>query len=170
MYEVVVLIERPLAEGDARTLADLYGDVPDPTHLHVLLPTDDAPTQVENVLASLTDSPGVPNPMTPPIGTDHASGGPLAEEAHRVDVSESQAGLVRTLEHLRALGLEADGEVVADEPLAALESIVAERGSDEVVIMTRTHVVSQFLHVDWGSAARRPLAVPVLHLLEHAED
>ncbi|MEJ7726837.1 MAG: hypothetical protein WKH47_07450 [Actinomycetes bacterium] len=168
MYEVVVLIEEPLADGDARQLADLYGALPDPTHLHVLLPTADAPTHVEAVLASLSDGSGVPGKPTPPIASDDI-GQPTAEE-HAAAMADAQAGLTRTLEHLRGLGLDADGELLPDDPLAALESIVAERDSDEVVIMTRTHVVSQFLHMDWASSARRHLDVPVLHLLERSED
>ena len=83
---------------------------------------------------------------------------------------DAQAGLLRTLDRLRELGLDADGELVPDDPLVALESIVSERESNEVVIMTRTHVVSQFLHTDWASSARRHLDVPVLHLLERSED
>ena len=168
MYEVVVLIEEPLADGDARQLADLYGVLPDPTHLHVLLPTADAPTHVEAVLASLSDGAGAPGKPTPPIGSDDVV--QPTPEQHSAVTADAQAGLTRTLEHLRGLGLDADGELLPDDPLAALESIVAERGSDEVVIMTRTHVVSQFLHIDWASSARRHLDVPVLHLLERSED
>lgn len=168
MYEVVVLIEERLAEGDARQLADLYGALPDPTHLHVLLPTADAPTHVEAILASLSDGAGVPGKPTPPVGSDDVVA-PSPEEQAAIEAG-AQAGLSRTLEHLRELGLEADGELVPDDPLAALESIVTERDSDEVVIMTRPHVVSQFLHIDWASSARRHLDVPVLHLLERSED
>jgi len=167
MYEVVVLIEEPLADGDARQLADLYGTSPDPTHLHVLLPTGDAPTHVEAVLASLSDGAGVPGKESP-ISAEEVVRSPPKE--HAAIELDALAGLSRTLEHLRSLGLDADGELVPDYPLAALESIVSDRSSDEVVIMTRTHVVSQFLHTDWASSARRHLDVPVLHLLERSED
>jgi hypothetical protein len=168
MYEVVVLIEEPLADGDAHQLADLYGATPDPTHLHVLLPTADAPTHIEAVLASLSDGAGVPGKPTPPVSSDDVMD-PTPEE-HAAIEADAQAGLARTLTLLRNRGLDADGELVSDDPLVALESIVSERGSDEVVIMTRTHVVSQFLHTDWASSARRHLEVPVLHLLERTED
>lgn len=167
MYEVVVLIEEPLADVDARQLSDLYGATPDPTHLHVLLPTSDAPTHVEAVLASLSDSTGVPGKPAPLSAEEVMRSSP---EEHAAIEADTRAGLLRTLEHLRKLGLDADGELVPDDPLVALESIVSERGSDEVVIMTRTHVVSQFLHTDWAHAARRHLDVPVLHLLERSED
>lgn len=167
MYEVVVLIEEPLADGDARQLADLYGATPDPTHLHVLLPTADAPTHVEAVLASLSDDAGVPGKPSPISAEEVILSTP---EDHAAITADAQAGLIRTLKHLRELGLDADGELIPDDPLVALESIVSERDSNEVVIMTRTHVVSQFLHTDWAHAARRHLDVPVLHLLERSED
>jgi hypothetical protein len=168
VYEVVVLIEEPLADGDARQLADLYGATPDPTHLHVLLPTADAPTHIESLIASLADDSGVPGKPVPSVGTDDPVA-PTPEE-HAALEADARAGLGRTLDHLRELGLDADGELVPDDPMVALESIVSERDSDEVVIMTRTHVVSQFLHIDWASSARRHLDVPVLHLLERSED
>ena len=167
MYEVVVLIEEPLADGDARQLADLYGTTPEPTHLHVLLPTSDAPTHVEAVLASLSDGAGVPGKPAPISAEEVVRSTP---EEHAASEADARAGLLRTLEHLRTHGLDADGELVPDDPLVALESIVSDRDSAEVVIMTRTHVVSQFLHTDWAHAARRHLDVPVLHLLEKSED
>jgi hypothetical protein len=37
----------------------------------------------------------------------------------------------------------------------------------EAIILTRSHVVSEFFHVDWTSRARRKIGVPLLHLLEH---
>src|SRR4051794_8908831 len=91
MYEVVVLVERPLAESDARELSDLYADAPEPIHLHVLLPTEDAPSQVESMLSGLADSSGVPTPMTPPVSSDNLGGGVVRDEAHRVEINESQA-------------------------------------------------------------------------------
>jgi hypothetical protein len=167
MYEVVVLIEEPLADVDARQLADLYGTTPDPTHLHVLLPTDDAPTHIESLLASLSESSGVPGKESPISAEEVIRSSPGDHAAVEAD---ARVGLNHTLERLREHGFDVDGELVGDEPMAALESIVSERNSDEVVIMTRTHVVSQFLHKDWGSEAQRHLNVPVLHLLERSED
>ena len=167
MYDIVVLIEEPLAESDARQLSDLYGTSPEPLHLHVLLPTSDAPSHVEAVLASLSDGSGVPGKESPISAEEVLRASP---EEHAAIEADALAGLTRTISHLRDLGLDVDGELVKDDPLMALESIVSERDSREVVIMTRTHVVSQFLHTDWGHAARRHLDVPVLHLLERSED
>ena len=45
--------------------------------------------------------------------------------------------------------------------------MVAEQEANEVIVMTRPHVIQEFLHIDWASKARRKLGVPVLHLVEH---
>jgi len=82
---------------------------------------------------------------------------------------EAAAELASSVNLLRTHGLDADGETVPHEPIDTLESVVVARGSNEVVIMTRSHVVADTLHTDWASRARRELEVPVLHLLEQAD-
>jgi hypothetical protein len=42
--------------------------------------------------------------------------------------------------------------------------------AQEVIILTRQHLVAEFFHLDWSASARRHLGVPVLHLLEHEAD
>lgn len=166
MYEVVVLAERALAEVDARTLADLYRDAPDPIHLHLLLPVDEGPGRVEAVLAALSSARGTRSTVVPPVRPETLA----TEDDQAAIAQEAEAELVRSLDKLRAVGLDVDGETVPHEPLEALRSVVESRGSNEVVIMTRTHVVADMLRIDWTSQARRELGVPVLHLLEQAED
>ena len=39
--------------------------------------------------------------------------------------------------------------------------------ANEIIVMTRPHVVAELFHLDWTSRARRHLGVPILHLLEH---
>lgn len=165
MYEVVVLAERALAEVDARTLSDLYRESPDPIHLHLLLPVDEGPSRIEAVLSALSAGRTFPGAGMPPVRAE------ALPTDNREDIEqEAQAELARSLVRLRDEGLDADGETVPHEPLDALKSVVETRGSDEVVIMTRTHVVADMLRLDWTSQARRELGVPVLHLLEQAED
>lgn len=164
MYEVVVLAERALADVDARVLADLYRDHPEPTHLHLLLPRDEGASRVDALLSVLSGGHRT-SASAPPVRPETVS----ADEDHDLLEQEAQAELARSLERLRRYGLDADGETVPHEPLDALESVVATRGSNEVVIMTRSHAVADLLHTDWTSQARRELGVPVLHLLEQAE-
>lgn len=149
MYEVVILLERPLADEDAQMVDDLYGEVERETHLHVLLPADEHDTTfVARATARFEGAAA------------HAA----------TDASSAAAeGLDRTLARLRARNLDADGEVVGGDPLDALRDTVRTRGSEEVVIITRPHVLTETMRLDWTSKARRMLNVPLLHLLEHAE-
>jgi hypothetical protein len=89
------------------------------------------------------------------------------ETVREVSRDESSAALTATLEALRGAGATADGEVVEDDPIHALSEAVNRLKGDEAIILTRSHVVSEFFHVDWTSRARRKIGVPVLHLLEH---
>ena len=57
--------------------------------------------------------------------------------------------------------------MVGDDPIEALAAEVSAVDGREAIILTRSHVVSEFFHLDWTSRARRKIGVPVLHLLEH---
>jgi hypothetical protein len=46
---------------------------------------------------------------------------------------------------------------------------VAERGSAEVIILTRAHLMAELFHTDWTHQARKRLGVPLLHMLEHRD-
>ena len=87
----------------------------------------------------------------------------VREESER----ESSDALAATLAGLRKAGATADGTTVEDDPIDALAKAVAEVDGREAIILTRSHVVSEFFHVDWTSRARRKIGVPLLHLLEH---
>ena len=59
------------------------------------------------------------------------------------------------------------GKVTSEPPVDALAALVTAVDAREAIILTRSHVVAEFFHVDWTSRARRKLGVPVLHLIEH---
>lgn len=170
MYEVILLAERALAESDARMIADIYGEVEATTHMHMLLPLQDilGPLEIEeeqerrSVFGIDVEAwvPGGPSLSTSQRAIDEQAGSD----------AETKAALERSLTRLRAYGIDVDGETVPHEPLDALRKLVAERQSEEVVILTRTHALSETFRTDWSSKARRHLNVPVLHLLEHSED
>lgn len=79
-------------------------------------------------------------------------------------VEDATAALESSLAALRAEGVEADGEVVSDEPIQALERAVATYDAQEAHIVTVPHAVEDTFHRDWGSRARERLGVPVLHV------
>ena len=159
-YDVVLLVEQALTVEDARNLLSLHEELDDPVVYHVLLPLEDAAARIEASMGGLSGGELMGNPT---IGMHEAD-----IEAVRKDSQEqSDDELSRTLAALRGAGGTADGKVVGDDPIEALSAEVSAVDGREAIILTRSHVVSEFFHLDWTSRARRKIGVPVLHLLEH---
>lgn len=149
---IVILAEDTLGTADVEHIASLH---PSDAEYHVLVPADTE----RNLLVSLID---------------HLSLGELREalddvlrrepERHRA-VATAEERLTRSLTALHAAGLQADGEVVDDDPLPALRSAVgADTDDTEVVVVTLPHALEDTFRRDWASRAREELRVPVLHL------
>ncbi len=169
-YDVVLLIEEPLGPLDARQLRDLHAGLPADLHervvYHLLLPVDDAALSVEGALGGMGGMGGVTggDVLSPPgMALD-------ADDLARLEdnlVAQARVALDESVQRLRSLGGDATGEVVTADPLDSLVLTARRVDADEVIVLTRSHVVAEFFHVDWTSRARRRLGVPVLHLLEH---
>ncbi len=104
--------------------------------------------------------------------------GELQEAAREVEAAEPtpnealrEAGeaLAASVAALRAAGAEATGAVTPDDPLEALREAVAAHNADEVIVLTKPHLVEEFFHRDWASRARK-LDLPVLRLFAHTDD
>lgn len=162
MYDVVVLVEQPVTRWDARQIAALHHDSPEPVHYHLLMPVEDAATRVEATIGSLAASEVM---GTAALYLDDAD----LERVHREVRAASERALAESIDAFRRADTDADGELTASDPLDRLATLVRERDSAEVVILTRRHVVAEFLHVDWANRARRKLKVPILHLLAQEE-
>ena len=159
-YDVVLLIEQALTVADARQVLSLHEELDDPVVYHVLLPLEDAAARIEASMGGLSGGELMGNPT---IGMHEAD-----IEAVRKDSQEqSDDELSATLAALREAGGTADGKVVGDDPIEALSAEVSAVDGREAIILTRSHVVSEFFHLDWTSRARRKIGLPVLHLLEH---
>jgi hypothetical protein len=159
-YDVVLLVEQALTVVDARQVLSLHEELDDPVVYHVLLPLEDAAARIEASMGGLSGGELMGNPT---IGMHEAD-----IEAVRKDSQEqSDDELSTTLAALREAGGTADGKVVGDDPIEALSAEVSAVDGREAIILTRSHVVSEFFHLDWTSRARRKIGVPVLHLLEH---
>jgi hypothetical protein len=159
-YDVVLLVEQALTVEDARNVLSLHEELEDPVVYHVLLPLEDAAARIEASMGGLSGGELMGNPT---IGMHEAD-----IEAVRKDSQEqSDDELSTTLAALREAGGTADGKVVGDDPIEALSAEVTAVDGREAIILTRSHVVSEFFHLDWTSRARRKIGVPVLHLLEH---
>ena len=159
-YPVVLLVEQELSALDARQVRGLHEDIDEPVRYHVLLPVEDAAARIEASMGGLSGGELMGNPT---MGMREAD-----LEAVRKDSQEqSDDELSATLAALREAGGTADGKVVGDDPIDALSAEVSAVDGREAIILTRSHVVSEFFHLDWTSRARRKIGVPVLHLLEH---
>jgi hypothetical protein len=162
VYDFVVLVEQPVTKWDARQIAALHHDSPEPVHYHLLMPVEDAATRVEATIGSLAASEVM---GTAALYLDDAD----LERVHREVRAASERALAEAIDAFRRADTDADGELTASDPLDRLATLVRERDSAEVVILTRRHVVAEFLHVDWANRARRKLKVPILHLLAQEE-
>jgi hypothetical protein len=158
-YTVVLLVEQALTATDAAQVHSLHEGLDAEVHYHVLLPVEDAAARIEAAMGSIGGDALV-SPAAP-VSVEEL------ETAREVIEERSAADLASTLAALTAAGATAEGEVVDDDPIEALAATVARLDAGEAIILTRSHVVAEFFHVDWTSRARRKIGVPLLHLLEH---
>ena len=159
MYDVVLLVEQELSQEDAQRVTELHKDMPEPVKYHVLVPCHNAEAGVEASISAL--------------GTADLYGTGLVDqreelaEAQKAIDSEARDCTGRSVQRLRDLGHDAVGGISHDRPIDALTATVDKVKGQEVIILTRPHIVAEFFHLDWTNTARRHLGVPVLHLLEH---
>ena len=159
-YDVVLLVEQPLSSVDAKQVCSLHEDVEEPVRYHVLLPVENAAARIERGMGALGTGEVMASPAMAMTGEDVA-------ELQKELLQGCRQGVETCVTLLAADGAKAVGEPVSTEPIEALAAKVAEVDAREAIILTRSHVVSEFFHLDWTSRARRKLGVPVLHLLEH---
>ncbi len=159
-YDVVLLVEQALTAQDAQQVRGLHAGLDEDVRYHVLLPVEDAAGRVESAMGTLSAGDAM---VGPPMAMD-----PEGLEDLQHDLLEAaRSDLRASVEALEATGGRATGVLVTDEPVHALVERSTAVSAAEVIVLTRSHVVAEFFHVDWTSRARRKLGVPVLHLLEH---
>ena len=159
-YDVVLLVEQALSTQDARQVLSLHEELDDPVVYHVLMPMEDAAARIEASMGTLAGGELMGNPT---LGMHEVD----VEAVRRDSEERSHNELTSTLAALRNAGGTAEGKVVGQDPIDALAAEVSAVDAREAIILTRSHVVSEFFHLDWTSRARRKIGVPVLHLLEH---
>jgi hypothetical protein len=159
MYDVVLLVEQELSAPDAKRVVELHQDMPESVTYHVLVPCHNAEAGVEASISAL----GTADLYGPGLASQRQD---LAEAQKAID-TEAKGCSGRSVQRLRDLGQHAEGGISHDRPIDALIATVEHVRGQEVIILTRQHVVAEFFHLDWTNSARRHLGVPVLHLLEH---
>jgi hypothetical protein len=159
-YDVVLLVEQALTAADAQQVRSLHTEIEDPVVYHVLLPLEDAAARIEASLGTLGTGDLMAAPALAMNDVD-------IEALRRECEENSSSDLQKTIAAMRAAGGTVTGKVTSEPPVDALAALVTAVDAREAIILTRSHVVAEFFHVDWTSRARRKLGVPVLHLIEH---
>jgi hypothetical protein len=175
MYDVVLLVEQELTEPDAKRVVELHEQRHETVRYHVIIPCENAAAGVEASLSALGGADLYVTGGGLPVGAADLQP-ELTEaqqeaqrEAQRSIDDEARTRLDRSLKRLQVLdqqSIQADGIITHEPPVDALIEQVKRVGGEEVIVLTRPHVVAEFFHVDWSAQARRHLGVPVLHLLE----
>jgi hypothetical protein len=170
MYDVMILVEEELSVADAEQVVQLYADTADPVKFHVVIPCEDAKTQVETSLTDLAGSDlfGISTQRYAVRADDEVRA--AADEAQRAVDAQATEALNRSVGRLRSFDREAEGLITRRHPIDELAGYIERVNGQEVVVLTRPHVIAELLHVDWSAQARRHLGVPVLHLLEQHRD
>lgn len=152
---VVVLTEEALGADDAARIAALHAETGVVAPYRVLVPADTERSLLANVVDHLSLFE-----LREALATIR-EGQPDPQEAR----ADADAALAASLAALRGTDhAVAGGEVVADDPLPALQAAVDAGGVHEVVVVTRPHAVEDTVGRDWASRARDHLGVPVLHV------
>jgi hypothetical protein len=159
-YDVVLLAEQELSTNDARRVRGLHADAPGRVRYHVLLPVEDAAARVESAMGTLSSGDAL---MTTPV----VFGAEDVADIQRELLDQARDQVRTSVAAFEGLDAETEGDIVTADPIDALVAKTQDVGAAEVIILTRSHVVAEFFHLDWTSRARRKLGVPVLHLIEH---
>lgn len=155
VFTTVLMIEKPLVSDDVELVTTLHGD--EAVSFVVLIqPRGDQ----DRLLRALDDVALGEFDEAVREGSEDEDGetGQLAERA-----------LGHSLAMLREAGAQAEGQVIEDQPLDVLTSVVERTRADEVIVLTAPHLVEEFFHRDWATRARHKVGVPVLKLFAHTD-
>ncbi len=158
-YDVVVLSEHEISVSDAEQIHGLHAEIGDQVVYHVLIPADDAAARLETTMGTL----GAGDVFATPLVVRELDVQKIEDEFRE----EAERQLEVSLENLGTGRFTAVGRVTNAAPVDALAAAVSAEQASEAIVLTSSHLVAEFFHVDWTSRARRKLGVPVLHLLEH---
>lgn len=104
-----------------------------------------------------------------PIDPDVAPSAADIAAGHH-DTSDATARLDTELQRLRTLGATVDGAVCDTDPLEAIDSALAGRPFDEILLSTLPPGLSRWLALDLPHRLRRRTGVPLTVLTARADD
>jgi len=151
-YRIVLLAENQLTPQEAETVTSLHEG--DAQSFYLLMPAQESH---HGLVAALDD----------------LLLGRLKEAWRDVEQPDTDAPMTKPLREsidlLTRAKVEADGRLVAGDPVQALRSAVADHQADEVIVLNPPHLVEESVRRDWASRARHLVGVPVLRLIAHAD-
>jgi flavin-binding protein dodecin len=114
----------------------------------------------------------VPFSAPVPVDAGGAMGGIAVIDLETEEYLEGTARgrLESLLEWLRAAGVEARGEVVRGDPLAAMERVAQTHTFDEIIISTLPERISQWLRIDLVHRAARKFSIPITTIVGSTGD
>lgn len=169
-YDVVVLIEREMSEGDARRVAALHTLHDEPVDYHLLIsshPTEGLGGPMALLGSSFADVAGLSAAIRPASTTSAA-----AAAATATALADPDSDLASVIEHssrrLRGLNdCRVNVSLTHGEILLALQTLVERTNSQEVVVVAWPETAARFCVSDWPRRARKQLKVPRVRVLEH---
>ena len=151
-YRIVLLAENQLTPDEVETVTSLHDD--DAQSFYLLMPAQDSH---HGLVAALDD----------------LLLGRLKEAWRDVEQPDTDSPMTKSLrtsiDLFIAANVEADGRLVAGDPVQALRSAVADHQADEVIVLNPPHIVEESVRRDWAWRSRHLVGVPVLRLIAHAE-
>ncbi len=177
-YDVVVLIEREMSEGDARRVAALHARREELVDYHLLVsshPESGFGGPMALLGSTFADVAGLDG-SAPVVGSatapQHASAQRWPRGEHRRPLADPAVDLASVIEHsshrLRdASRYPVNVSITHGEMLLALMSLVKSTQGHEVVVVAWPETAASFLCSDWTTKARKILKVPRVRILEH---
>jgi hypothetical protein len=177
-YDVVVLIEREMSEGDARRVAALHARREELVDYHLLVSSHPesgfgGPMALLGStfadVAGLSGSAPVVGSATAPSARVSPTVAARRASSALADPAEDLASVIEHSSHrLRdASRYPVNVSITHGEVLLALMSLVKSTQSQEVVVVAWPETAARFLCSDWITKARKILKVPRVRILEH---
>jgi hypothetical protein len=178
-YDVVVLIEREMSEGDARRVAALHARYEDPVDYHLLVsshPESGFGGPMALLGSTFADVAGMtasaPVPGNAMFVSSRTAPPPEPSRTPTATLADPAVDLASVIEHssrqLRAAsGYPVHVSITHGEVLLALMSLVKSTKSHEVVVVAWPETAASFVCSDWTTKARKVLKVPRVRILEH---
>jgi hypothetical protein len=136
---ILALIEQPLHPHDVARLASFYA--PERAIVHLVAATVPEGGRIARIV------------------DDAATAGQFPDDR------DPEKALDSSLAALRAVGVDADGELAGPDTVASVVEAVGTVAADEVWVITPPHWLEDSFHQDWANKLRDGLSVPVLHIV-----